>query len=44
MHHHNCDAIWRCDCDAIVFIFPKSVLIGIGGDCMIEFETMMYEL
>jgi len=43
MHHHNCDAILRDDCAAIVFIFPKSVLISISGDCVVEFESMMHE-
>ena len=43
MHHHNCDAILRDDCAAIVFIFPKSVLISISGDCIVEIESMMHE-
>jgi len=43
MQHHNYDAVWRGDCAVIVLIFPKSVLIGIGRDCVVEFESMMHQ-
>ena len=43
MHHHNFDAVWCGDCSVIVFVFAKSVLIGISRYCVVEFEFMMHE-